>query len=121
MPSKRATPRGYKHARQLRKQLTPAEKKLWVYLRKESLSVKFRKQHALGNYVVDFCSIKKKLIIEVDGSQHLDQEDYDGARTEYLESLGYRVIRFWNNQVMNDIDGVIREISDALRGEKTQI
>ena len=114
MPSKRATPRGYKHARQLRKKMTPAEIKLWTYLRGKKFGIKFRKQHALGNYVVDFCCIKKKLVIELDGSQHLDQEDYDEVRTEYLESLGYRVIRFWNNQVMNDINGVIKAISYAL-------
>ena len=60
------------------------------------------------------CSPKAKLIIELDGSQHLEQEEYDEQRTTYLESLGYSVIRFWNNQVMNDIEGVILAISNAL-------
>ena len=114
MPAKRATPKGYEHARQLRKNLTPAEAKLWAYLRGKRLGVSFRRQHAVGPYIADFCCIKKKLIIEVDGSQHLAQSEYDAARTKYLESQRYKVIRFWNNQVMNDIEGVIRVISFAL-------
>jgi very-short-patch-repair endonuclease len=76
--------------------------------------VSFRRQHAIGNYIVDFCSIKSKLIIEIDGSQHLEQSDYDNERTQYLEAQGYQVIRFWNNQVMNELDGVIRAIEDTL-------
>ena len=74
----------------------------------------FRRQHAIGNYIPDFVSIKKKLAIELDGSQHLEQEEYDIERTKYLESQGYKVIRFWNNQVMNDIEGVFRAIETAL-------
>jgi very-short-patch-repair endonuclease len=63
------------------------------------------------------CSPKAKLIIELDGSQHLDQEEYDQERTEYLEEQGYKVVRFWNNDVMNDIDGVILAITHALKDE----
>ena len=74
----------------------------------------FRRQHAIGNYIPDFVSIKQKLIIEMDGSQHLKQENYDSERTRYFESLGYKVIRFWNNQIMNDINGVIRALQFAL-------
>ena len=73
-----------------------------------------RRQHAIGKYIGDFCSPKGKLVIELDGSQHLDQEEQDAERTLYLESQGYKVIRFWNNQVMNDIEGVIREIINTL-------
>jgi very-short-patch-repair endonuclease len=62
---------------------------------------------------VDFCSLKKKLVIELDGSQHLEQEEHDAERTLHLESQGYRVIRFWNDQVMNDMEGVIKTISYA--------
>jgi very-short-patch-repair endonuclease len=76
--------------------------------------VNFRRQLAIGNYIPDFVSIKKKLAIELDGSQHLEQEEYDIERTKYLESQGYKVIRFWNNQVMNDIEGVFRAIETAL-------
>ena len=63
---------------------------------------------------MDFCSLKKKLVIELDGSQHLEQEEYDQERTLYLESQGYRVIRFWNDQVLNDIEGVIKTIIYAV-------
>jgi very-short-patch-repair endonuclease len=115
MPLRRTTPKGYESARLLRKEPTPAERKLWAYLRGNKLNgINFRRQHAIGNYVSDFCSVKHKLIIELDGSQHLGQEEYDEERTEYLESQGYKVIRFWNNQVMNDIEGVIKAIIFAL-------
>ena len=115
MPAKRTTSKGYEHARELRKTLTPAETKLWAYLRAGKLSsVKFRRQHAIGNYVPDFCSIKHRLIIELDGSQHLEQEEYDTERTAFFESKGYRVLRFWNNDVMNDMDGVLKVIFRAL-------
>ena len=98
--------------------MTPAEVKLWARLRAHRLEgVHFRNQHAIGNYVVDFCAPRKKLIIELDGSQHLDQEEYDKERTAYLESKGYTVIRFWNKDVMNDIDGVIRTVMLALESE----
>ncbi len=76
--------------------------------------VNFRRQHAIGRYVVDFVSIKQKLIIELDGSQHLGQEERDAGRTQYLESQGYKVIRFWNDKVMNDIEGVAKAIQFAL-------
>ncbi len=76
--------------------------------------VRFRNQHAIGSYVVDFCAPRRKLIIELDGSQHLDQAEYDAERTAFLESKGYQVIRFWNGDVMNDIEGVLRAIDLAL-------
>jgi len=72
--------------------------------------VQFRRQHAIGDYIVDFCSPRRKLIIELDGSQHLDQAEYDLERTQYLETKGYRVLRFWNNDVMNDIEIVLNTI-----------
>jgi len=78
------------------------------------LGVTFRRQHAVGNYIPDFYSPKAKLVIELDGSQHLKQEKYDDERTKYLESQGYKVIRFWNNDVMNNIEGVIIAINEAL-------
>jgi very-short-patch-repair endonuclease len=111
MPPRRTTPTGYELARKLRKVPTPAERKLWEYLRGNKLNgIYFRRQHAIGKYVPDFYAPKAKLIIELDGSQHIEQDEYDEDRTEYLEEQGYKVIRFWNNQVMNDIDGVIRAI-----------
>lgn len=115
MPLPRTTPKGYERARELRKNLTPAEKKLWAYLRGNKLhGIKFRRQHALGNYIVDFCSVKQKLIIELDGSQHLDQGEYDLERTRFLNEQGYRVLRFWNDQVLKDINGVVLAIENAL-------
>jgi very-short-patch-repair endonuclease len=115
MPPKRSTPKNYHRAIQLRKEPTAAEVKLWAFLRGNKLNgVNFRRQHAIGKYIVDFCSLKKKLVIELDGSQHLEQEEYDQERTLYLESQGYRVIRFWNDQVLNDIEGVIKTIIYAV-------
>jgi very-short-patch-repair endonuclease len=115
MPAPRTTPQGLERARLLRKEPTPAEQKLWAHLRGNKLNgVNFRRQHAIGNNVTDFCSPRRKLIIELDGSQHIEQEEYDQERTNYLESQGYKVLRFWNNQVINDIDGVIKAITFAV-------
>ena len=77
--------------------------------------VHFRRQHAIGPYIVDFCSPSHKLIIELDGGQHLDQQEYDAERTAYLEAKGYHVLRFWNNEVMENLDGVVQVIVDHLR------
>jgi len=130
--SQRSNPRTKHHAIELRKESTLAEprfapttnigakrgkRKLWARLRNDQLGVTFRRQHAIGNYILDFCSPKVKLIIELDGSQHLEQEEYDQERTKYLESLGYKVIRFWNNDVVNNIDGVILTIIHAMEDE----
>jgi len=102
-------------AGELRKELTPAERKLWAHLRNNQLKgINFRRQHAVGKYIPDFCAVQEKLIIELDGSQHLEQEEYDAERTKYLEEQGYKVIRFWNNQVMNDMNGVILAITNAI-------
>jgi very-short-patch-repair endonuclease len=84
MPPRRATSPGYDKARRLRKELTPAERKLWAYLRDDQLGFNFRRQHAIGNFIVDFICIKRKLIIELDGSQHIEQQEYDMERTKYL-------------------------------------
>mgnify|MGYP001951913134 CR=1 FL=1 len=110
----RTNPNIMRRAVNLRKNMTPAERKLWSYLERSQLGVRFRRQHAIGNFIVDFCCVKKKLIIELDGSQHLDLQEYDEDRTAYLKSRGYRVIRFWNHDVMNDINSVILAITDAL-------
>jgi very-short-patch-repair endonuclease len=114
---KRSNPKTKHQAIQLRKKSTPAERKLWSRIRDDQLGVTFRRQHAVGNYIPDFCSPEAKLIIELDGSQHLEQEEYDEERTKYLESLGYKVIRFWNNDVMNNIEGVILAIIYAMEDE----
>lgn len=100
---------------ELRKEPTPAERKLWAHLRNDRMGVTFRRQHAIGNYIPDFVCIQKKLIIELDGSQHLEQEQYDAERTKFLETQGYKVIRFWNNDVMNRIDSVLAVIWDVVK------
>ena len=113
---KRTTPKTFAHAKELHRNPTPAETKLWAQLRAHRMgNVHFRNQHAIGNYVVDFCAPRKKLIIELDGSQHLEQEEYDTERTTVLESKGYRILRFWNNDVLNNLDAVLKVIWSALR------
>ena len=102
-----------RRASELRKNQTEAEAKLWSRLRAHRMNgVQFRRQYAIGNYIVDFCSPRRKLIIEVDGSQHLEQNEYDSERTRFLESKGYRVLRFWNDAVLKDIDTVMNVIWD---------
>jgi very-short-patch-repair endonuclease len=119
MPAKRSNPKTMHRAGELRKEPTPAERRLWARLRGRKLNgVRFRRhprkngggRSPIGNFIPDFVSIKKKLVIELDGSQHLEQAEYDDERTQYFELLGYKVIRFWNNAVMKDIDAVIRAI-----------
>ncbi len=106
----------FRRAKELRRNQTESEAKLWAYLRGKRLDgVKFRRQHAIGNYIVDFCAPRRKLIVELDGSGHLDREEYDARRTEFLESLGYKVLRIWNSDVSNNINDVIREIQHALK------
>ena len=115
MNHKRTTPKIFANARELRQNLTPAEIKLWARLRAHRMAgAHFRKQHAIGNYILDFFAPLRKLIIELDGSQHLEQQDYDAERTEFFKSKGYKVLRFWNNDVMNDIDSVLNVIWDTL-------
>ena len=115
MPRKpRSNPKTKGYAIQLHKVSTPDERKLWSRIRNDQLGVTFRRQHAVGKYIPDFCSPKAKLIIEMDGSGHLDQQEYDAERTRYFESIGYKVIRFWNNEVMKEIDNVIRAIIQAM-------
>lgn len=117
MPSRRSTPKTMHRAGELRKDPTPAEAKLWAYLRSlRADGVRFRRQHTLGTYITDFCSPGRKLVIEVDGSQHLEQEAYDTERTAFLASKGYRLLRFWNSQVMNQIEDVMAAILEALEG-----
>jgi len=95
---------------------TLAERRLWSMLRDRRMPVaKFRRQHVIAPYIVDFASKAAKLIIEVDGDTHSDEDRYDPRRTAYLESLSYRVIRFGNSDVLGNIEGVLDMISQALR------
>ena len=115
MKTRRSNPVTMELAKALRKESTPAEIRLWSRLRRNQLNdTAFRRQHAIGPYIADFCALKAKLVVELDGSQHLDTAEHDARRTEYLESRGYRVLRFWNSDVMNDLDDVLRAIAAAL-------
>ncbi len=111
---RRTTSKTFKHAQTLRDNLTEAEHRLWQYLRAHRLNgIHFRRQHAIGPYIVDFCAPRLRLVIELDGSQHLAQQRYDEQRTQYLESRGYRVVRFWNDAVTRDLDTVLKIILEA--------
>ena len=102
-------------ARNVRKNQTDAEELLWYHLRNRRLaSCKFRRQHPVGPYVVDFVCIEKQLIIEIDGGQHALAIQKDSRRSAYLESKGFRVVRFWNNQVLNEIQEVLEVILKTL-------
>ena len=115
MPAKRSNPKTMHRAGKPRREQTPIGHKLWAYLRGKKLNgVSFRHQHAHSPYIVDFCSIKARLNIEWDRSQHLEQEEYDLERTVYLKPPGYEVLRFWNTKVTKDINGVIRAINGTL-------
>src|SRR5271169_58007 len=83
-------------ARSLRSDQPDAERKLWSVLRRHALGVKFRRQHPIGSFIVDFCCIEERLIVELDGSQHALQTETDARRTRFLKAKGYRVLRFWN-------------------------
>ena len=105
------------NAKKLRSNMTKEEIKLWNILRaKRFHSLKFRRQVPIGNYIVDFLCFEKMLIIELDGGQHNipDNITKDNLRTEYLERLGYKVLRFWNKDVWNNIEGVCKVIEENL-------
>ena len=101
-------------ARKLRNDPTDAEKRLWLYLRRDQLGVRFRRQLSIGPYIVDFVCPSKKLIIELDGGQHANQSAEDAKRTEFLEQQGYKVLRYWNNEVFQNIEAVLKSIKAAL-------
>jgi very-short-patch-repair endonuclease len=102
-------------AQRLRESSTDAERRLWSRLRNRRLGgFKFRRQQPLGSYVVDFVCFEQRLIVEADGGQHAEQQGYDGVRTKFLESGGYRVLRFWNNDVLTRTEAVLEAIVTAL-------
>ncbi len=111
----RNTPKVNERTQKLRKQLTDAERHLWGRIRRHQLNgYRFRRQAPIGRYIVDFVCLSERLIIEVDGGQHSDRRDVDARRTEWLESQNFRVLRFWNNEVFENIEGVIETIASAL-------
>jgi very-short-patch-repair endonuclease len=103
------------NARRLRRDQTDAERALWFRLRDRRLEgLKFRRQTPIANFIVDFCCEESRLIIELDGGQHAVREADDAKRTEELEAMGYLVLRFWNNDVLTNIDGVVQSILETL-------
>lgn len=103
------------HARDLRKNSTDAEKHLWYNLRANRLGFKFKRQVPMGTYIVDFVCLEKRLIIELDGGQHLDRQAYDLKRTDWLQSQGFKVMRFWNHDVLQQTTSVLEVILQVLR------
>jgi len=100
-------------ARELRKNSTIAERKLWYRLRSRYfMNLKFRRQEPIANYIVDFICYEKKLIIELDGGQHNEFREKDIFRTKALEKEGYKVLRFWNTDVVNNINGILTVIKE---------
>jgi len=102
--------------RDLRNASTDAERALWQRIRgKQVDNAKFRRQHPFGNYIIDFACLERKVAIELDGGQHAEAVDYDKQRTRNLEKTGFIVLRFWNNEVFENMDGVLEVIWQTLR------
>lgn len=112
---KRISPIRTARARSLRSNMTDVERRLWMALKgKQIAGCRFRRQHPIGAYVADFACIEKMLVIELDGSQHQNQEAYDEDRSRYLNQQGWQVVRFWNNEVLENLDGVLEAILEKL-------
>jgi very-short-patch-repair endonuclease len=104
-------------ARELRKQMTEAERTLWKHLRLPQLGgLKFRRQHPIGKYIVDFVCLEKRSVVEVDGGQHSEQVRYDSEGSTWLKSQGFSMLRFWNNQALEELEAVKETIMGALMG-----
>ena len=104
-------------ARSLRRQSTDAERRLWYHLRnRRLLGWKFRRQLVIGNYVVDFVCLERRLVIELDGGQHADQVADDDRRTTFLLTRGFTVIRFWNDEMLRQTEAVLSVIATELGG-----
>ncbi len=102
-------------ARRLRRDETEVERRLWSRLRARQLcDAKFRRQHPIGPFIVDFCCLERRLVVELDGGQHAAQVEADQKRSLFLEHSGYRLLRFWDNQLTEDIEAVLQRISEAL-------
>jgi very-short-patch-repair endonuclease len=103
------------YARSLRRAQTEAERRLWALLRDRRFDgFKFRRQHPIGAYIADFCCAEARLIVELDGGQHASNQGADSNRSQFLEGQGYRVLRFWNNEVLGNTAGVLQRIVEAL-------
>lgn len=102
-------------SRNLRKNATPAEIIFWSKVRNRKFkNLKFKRQYPIGKYIADFVCIEKKLIIELDGWQHSEQESYDLERTKYIENQGYKIFRIWNEELNTNLDGVFLKLEEFL-------
>jgi very-short-patch-repair endonuclease len=111
----RIKPETTRRARSLRAEMTDVERLLWQALRyKQVNGNRFRRQHPIGRYIVDFACIEQKLVIELDGGQHQEQVAYDEQRTASLQAQGWQVLRFWNNDILNNLEGVLTRIAENL-------
>ncbi|MDH4210044.1 MAG: endonuclease domain-containing protein [candidate division WOR-3 bacterium] len=99
--------------KKLRRNMTQAEARVWNRLRNKQLGLKFRRQQSIGKYIADFACYEKKIIIEIDGGQHSEEEG-DKARDDFFKKQGYTVLRFWNNDVLRNTDGVLESIVKAI-------
>jgi len=99
--------------------MTDAERHLWKGLRSRNIhGYKFRRQHVIGKFVVDFVCLERMLVLEIDGAQHGEKVQKDETRTAYIEGEGFRVLRFWNSEILENLEGVLEVISKALRDGK---
>lgn len=106
-------------ARELRRPQTPAESRLWARLRNRQLGgFKFRRQHPIGRFIVDFYCVEARLVVEIDGDSHLDQVEYDAGRTVWLSEQGNSVIRFTNQEIHQQLDAVLEAILDACQNQE---
>ena len=107
------------NARSLRENLTDAERRLWRALKHRQIDeAKFRRQAPIGKFIVDFVCFERGIVIEIDGGQHADQTVHDDQRTRWLESQGFCVLRFWNNDVLVNTDGVVETIRNATENRR---
>jgi very-short-patch-repair endonuclease len=106
--------------RTLRKNMTDAERRLWQALRNGQMGCKFRRQHLYESYFLDFVCLEQKLVIEVNGGQHAETVGYDTNRTTVLQRAGFRVLRFWNNEVLTELEAVKEQIWNTLQTSKLQ-
>lgn len=103
------------NAKKLRANQTEAEQRLWYHLRAHRfMDLKFKRQKPMGCYIVDFVCVEQQLIIEINGGQHAEQTGYDQHRDAWLRSQGYTVLRFWNHEVMQQLEGVLEQIRNAV-------
>jgi very-short-patch-repair endonuclease len=105
-------------AKELRSNLTEAESRLWYFLRRNHLGCRFRRQHPIGPYVADFACLRPRIVIELDGGQHLQQHHYDEARDKFMRERGFVVLRFWSNEMLERSESVLQVIWGEIESRK---